>query len=114
MMILQLCCTILQNENVNQDQVKKAPMDSTNHQPTAHEPDSMQASRDELAQRISRAIREDGTVEPLEGLRLRRASRPMDLGHGVSDPAFCVIAQGSKEIRLGERRYQYDPAHYLV
>jgi AraC-like DNA-binding protein len=29
-------------------------------------------------------------------------------------PAFCVIAQGSKEIWLGDYRYQYDPAHYLL
>jgi len=34
--------------------------------------------------------------------------------HGVSKPAFCVIAQGSKEVFLGEHRYQYDPAHYLL
>jgi hypothetical protein len=54
-----------------------------------------QASRDELVERIARAIREDGTVEPLEGLRLRRASSPTELGHGVSYPALCVIAQGS-------------------
>ncbi len=28
--------------------------------------------------------------------------------------AFCVIAQGSKEVFLGIERYQYDPAHYLL
>jgi AraC-like DNA-binding protein len=32
----------------------------------------------------------------------------------VSDPAFCVIAQGSKEVLLGDHRYRYDPAHYLI
>jgi AraC-like DNA-binding protein len=32
----------------------------------------------------------------------------------MSKPAFCVIAQGSKEVFLGEDRYQYDPAHYLL
>jgi AraC-like DNA-binding protein len=32
----------------------------------------------------------------------------------VSYPAFCVIAQGSKEILLGDSRYRYDPAHYLI
>jgi AraC-like DNA-binding protein len=73
-----------------------------------------QASRDELVERIARAIREDGTVEPLEGLRLRRASSPTELGHGVSSPALCVIAQGSKEVLLGDDRYRYDPAHYLI
>ena len=89
-------------------------MDLTNHQRPAPEVDREQASRDELAERIGRAVREDGTCEPLEGVRLRRASLPTDLGYGVSDPAFCVIAQGSKEVRLGDNRYRYDPAHYLV
>lgn len=71
-------------------------------------------SREELVQRIGRAVREDGTVEPLEGLELWRASSPTDLGPGVSGPAFCVITQGSKEVLLGENRYRYDPAHYLI
>src|ERR687886_2943377 len=56
----------------------------------------------------------DGPAEPLAGLRLRRASSTTELGHGVSDPALCVIAQGSKEIMLGDHRYRYDPAHYLI
>ena len=73
-----------------------------------------QVSREELVGRIGRAIREDGTVEPLEGLELWRASSPMELGHGLSYPAFCVIAQGAKEVLLGENRYRYDPAHYLI
>jgi hypothetical protein len=32
----------------------------------------------------------------------------------VSTPAFCVIAQGSKEILLGDELYRYDPNHYLI
>jgi hypothetical protein len=28
--------------------------------------------------------------------------------------SLCVIAQGSKEVHLGERRYQYDPYLYLL
>src|SRR5215213_8045315 len=43
-----------------------------------------------------------------------RASLPTEAVHGVSTPAFCVIAQGSKEILLGDDRYRYDPAHYLI
>ncbi len=74
----------------------------------------MQASRDELVERLMRAIRKDGGSEPLKGLRLHRLSAPTELAHSVSDPAFCVIAQGSKEGFLGEYRYQYDPMHYLL
>lgn len=74
----------------------------------------MQASRDELVERLMRALRKDGGSEPLKGLRLHRLSAPTELAHSVSDPAFCVIAQGSKEGFLGEYRYQYDPMHYLL
>ena len=34
--------------------------------------------------------------------------------HGVLNPAFCMIAQGSKEVFLGNTQYQYDPDHYLL
>ena len=63
---------------------------------------------------IARAIREDGTVEPLKGLHLNRVSSPMEPLHSVYDPVFCVIAQGSKEVFLGDERYLYDPSHYLL
>jgi|SRR5579859_3871468 len=73
-----------------------------------------QAAQAELAERIARAIRADGTVEPLPGLHLNRASTPNEALPSVYDPVFCVIAQGSKEIFLGDERYVYDPAHYLL
>jgi AraC-like DNA-binding protein len=89
-------------------------MDVTNQQQSDFEGQRAQASRDELVEHLARGICEDGIAEPLEGVRLRRASAPTELGHGTSYPSFCVIAQGSKEVRLGDRRYRYDPAHYLV
>lgn len=60
------------------------------------------------------AVPDDGSAEPLAGLRLIRQGAPTPQEHGTSDPAFCVIAQGSKEALLGDRRYRYDPAHYLI
>ena len=74
----------------------------------------MQDGREELVERIARAIREDGAVEPLEGLRLNRSSSPTGPVHSVSRPSFCVIAQGSKEVLLGADRYRYDPSRYLI
>jgi AraC-like DNA-binding protein len=74
----------------------------------------VQVNRGELVERIARAVREDGTVEPLKGLLLHRASSLKEPLHSVCEPAFCVIAQGSKEVFLGNERYQYDPAHYLL
>ena len=89
-------------------------MNSTNHWSSEREMQRAQASREELVELLLRAICEDGTAEPLPGLRLRRASAPTGLGHGVSFPSFCVIAQGSKELLLGESRYRYNPAQYLI
>jgi len=70
--------------------------------------------RSELAERIAQAVRADGRVESTKGLFLQRISSPNEPLHSVSEPAFCVIAQGSKEILLGDERYRYDPAHYLL
>ena len=70
--------------------------------------------RDELARRIARALEADGTRQPLPGLHLFRSANPTEPLHGVSKPSLCVIAQGSKQIQLGESRYRYDPAHYLL
>lgn len=78
------------------------------------EADRAQALRDELTERIAEAIHENGTIEPLKGLHFNRASSPSECIHSVSIPAFCVIAQGSKEVFLGNDRYQYDPMHYLL
>lgn len=30
------------------------------------------------------------------------------------EPSLCVIAQGSKEVWLGDSRYRYNPDHYLL
>jgi AraC-like DNA-binding protein len=94
--------------------MNEVTMDSMNPQPVEREAHRAQANRDELVERIARAIREDGKVEPLKGLHLHRSSSPKEAVHSVSDPAFCVIAQGGKEVFLGNERYQYDPAHYLL
>lgn len=89
-------------------------MDSPRLQPGAYAAQQAQANRAELIERITRALPDDGRVEPLNGLHLFRASAPTGLLHSVYTPAFCLIAQGSKEVFLGEDRYQYDPAHYLL
>ncbi len=73
-----------------------------------------QAYREELVERIGRAVSFDGIEEPLPGLHLARCSVPLQPVHSVVDPSICVIAQGSKEVLLGESRYRYDPAHYLL
>lgn len=73
-----------------------------------------EANREELTELIAEAVPEDGRPQPLEGLILRRYSTSEEPIYGVSQPSLCVIAQGSKEILLGENRYQYDPYRYLL
>ena len=89
-------------------------MNLINEQQAKREVDRAQAHRDELTERIAQAIRQDGTIEPMKGLHFNRASSPSECIHSVSIPAFCVIAQGSKEVLLGSDRYQYNPLHYLL
>jgi AraC-like DNA-binding protein len=74
----------------------------------------VQANREELVERIERAIRTDGTIQPLSGLYLSRSSLPLKPLHSVLEPSLCVIAQGSKEVLLGDSRYRYDPSQYLL
>ena len=68
----------------------------------------------ELVERIAQAVPTDGSAQPLPGLHLHRVSAPRGPLHGILNPAFCVVAQGSKEVYLGDTRYQYDPDHYLL
>ncbi len=89
-------------------------MDVMNHQQAAREAHLMQANREELVEQIARAMREDGIAQPLQGLYLYRRSSPLQLLHGVSEPSVAVIAQGSKEVLLGENRYRYGPSQYLL
>jgi AraC-like DNA-binding protein len=59
-------------------------------------------------------MHEDGTIEPLPGILLGRRSVPLQPLHSVLKATLCVIAQGSKELLLGDSRYVYDPEHYLL
>ncbi|WP_420917133.1 AraC family transcriptional regulator N-terminal domain-containing protein [Dictyobacter halimunensis] len=83
-------------------------------QQSEREPVPLKAQRKELVERIARAVREDGTVQPLEGMYLTRSSSLTEPLPGVFEPSVCVIAQGSKQILFGDSRYQYDPLHYLL
>ncbi len=93
---------------------EEVAVDSLPPQQAEREAYRAQASRNELVELLARVIRKDGTVEPLKGLHLNRASSPKEPLHSVYDPVFCVIAQGSKEVFLSNERYQYDPYHYLL
>jgi AraC-like DNA-binding protein len=85
-----------------------------NQREAKREAQRMQSNREELVERMARAIPEDGILEVFPGLFLGRSSRPTEPVHSVFKPAFCVIAQGSKQVLLGEEVFRYDPGHYLI
>lgn len=89
-------------------------MDEMNPQQAERETARMQANCEELVTRISRAVPKDGSVQPLTGLSLYRVSVPLGQVHSLVKPSFCVIAQGAKEILLGDCLYRYDPFHFLI
>lgn len=81
---------------------------------TRRENQRMQASREELVERIIRATAGDGVIEVFPGLILARSAQMTERAHSVFKPAFCVIAQGSKQVLLGDELFRYDPGHYLI
>ena len=114
-MIVEHDCLILQMFPMREgERHKEVPMDGINYQPIEREAQRMQVNREELVERIGRAINGDGTIQPLEGLYLSRSSVPFQPIHSVLDPSICMIAQGSKEVLLGASRYCYDSSRYLL
>jgi AraC-like DNA-binding protein len=114
-MIVENDCLILQIFQMSDRETREeVPMNVMIHQQAEHEAQRVQANREELVVRIGRAIREDGTVQSLQGLHLYRSSLPLKPVHSVLEPSVCVIAQGSKEVLLGDSRYRYDPSQYLL
>ena len=114
-MIVENDCLILQifqmSDGETREEVRMSVMIL---QQAEREAQRVQANREELVERIGRAVREDGTVQPLLGLHLARCSLPLKPVHSVVEPSVCVIAQGSKEVLLGDSRYRYDPSQYLL
>jgi AraC-like DNA-binding protein len=63
---------------------------------------------------MSHAVPEDGVSEIFPGIFLGRLSQPTEKMHSMFKPAFCIIAQGSKQVMLGEEIFRYDSGHYLI
>jgi len=74
----------------------------------------VQGGRDELAERITRLVTKDGSLEAAPGLDLFRYSSPTGPVYAVNEPSFCIIVQGSKELLLGKERFRYDASRYLL
>ncbi len=50
----------------------------------------------------------------IPGLALIRANSPTNCVCAVYQPALCVVAQGSKTVKLGDREILYGPLTYMV
>ncbi len=74
----------------------------------------MQINREEIVERISRAVPVDGWKEVLPAFFFTRSSKPTESLNTVHQPAFCFVAQGSKRAQLAEEVFQYDPDHYMI
>src|SRR5580692_3185238 len=70
----------------------------------------------ELAALIEANTRIDGGSfpTPIPGLHLSRYSSPTQQGRGLQCPILAIVAQGSKQIMLGDEAFTYASGHYLV
>jgi len=69
----------------------------------------------EMAALIERFTGRDGTHETaIAPLRLLRRSTGLEPVYGVQKPSLCLIAQGSKQVMLGDNLFVYDAARFLL
>ena len=79
--------------------------------------DQMQVTvmRAELAAMIDRLTAVDGAHDTrIPRMGLARTSHAQHPVYAMVEPAFCVLAQGSKRVLLSDEVYLYDSSQYLV
>jgi AraC-like DNA-binding protein len=77
---------------------------------------TLDAGRVELVSRLERLTAGvEGTIETaVSDLYLHRIMHPGGPKPVIQMPALGLIAQGSKQLLVGEEELEYDPMHYLV
>jgi AraC-like DNA-binding protein len=85
-----------------------------NSREAKREAQRVQSNREELLERMARALPEDGAREALDGLFLARLTKPTESPLALYHPAFCFVVQGGKQVLVGEEVLWYDPGHYLL
>nr|WP_298682425.1 AraC family transcriptional regulator [uncultured Dongia sp.] len=69
----------------------------------------------EFAALIEQYSKTDGINETaLPRVSVIKASKPSEPIHGVHQPALCILAQGRKQVILGDKVFYYDATRYLV
>jgi AraC-like DNA-binding protein len=71
--------------------------------------------RSELARRIAFFLGSDeNRTTEISGLSLHRRTAPTDPCPATYQPSVTVIAQGKKQVELGQKTFVYDPSRYLL
>lgn len=69
----------------------------------------------QLAHTLEQLTSGDGShATDIPGLLLHRLSAPSLPTPGILCASLCVVAQGAKEVRLGDGVYRYDPEQFLL
>jgi AraC-like DNA-binding protein len=74
----------------------------------------IETAREEIVERISRLLPEDGRIDFVPGLLLIKSSVPAEPVQSLFQPSFCFVAQGRKRASVGGEVFLYDPFHYLI
>src|SRR5918998_4941865 len=74
----------------------------------------LQINREELIERLTRIAPENSLLEVYPGIFIYQSSKPTESDISVLKPAFCFIAQGSKDVLLNDELFHYDSGHYLI
>lgn len=73
------------------------------------------SAQSELAALIERFATQEGVqTTAIPSLRLARMHAPSGPMRAVQEAALCLIAQGRKQVMLGDDVYEYDAMRYLV
>lgn len=75
---------------------------------------ALEPARRELAHLLNCAAPHDGIHPLLPFAWVFRASSPTSPSHMVYSPVLCVMAQGRKQVLVGEDCFVYDTDHFLL
>jgi len=92
-----------------------APPAGTDSHPIAELSPQMELQRAELAELIRRHAPTDGSFQSvIKSLFMVRHDHAQQSVPGLVHPALCIMAQGRKDVTLGDEVFTYDPLNYLV
>lgn len=81
---------------------------------TENHTDRLTRAQEDLQVLLAEILPRDGNLDLGSGLAAYRRGAASELVHGESSLAFCLIAQGAKELFLGDSIFVYDKDNYLI